>query len=1682
MSMKYELSLWREYPGAHGIQEEKVCIIAATDMGSVGRAQNIKLKRESNGKQTLTFEIPIKYFDINSGEDISNPLIEQVIDHSKLKLWRDEKWLNQFYIPDGKTLSDITDENGITHFETKWEQGRWYEFVVTQRSQKRSSKKIMYSYSCDSLFMNELSRTGYNLEFVPDTDIMSANGMGTAHDLAKRIVDGTDWNYVKTEIFPDYKEEYNEVSGETVRTPVSTDQIEFAGGLNRYVYCYTFKALPYTDKDGNNITAAARAEEIITEIEELASEQKLKLTRNVDFGFDEDYVFWWKPKKTDEKKKYLYGYNKTDIITNYADKILCYTDGLIETISIDNATEKQISTKKVNEATLLSSSGLWETMNGAVINIKVNDSGESVEPYNYDGITTYQLEIKNTTKNKPILYNSGYSDKPLEKGQNIIFNLSGSITGDGNLILYIYDGEPANDSNGNDCLKFNLGKVSDNKICFYNSYIITLPKRIANPYFAFGYSGGISNATMVIQSLLMYNFVGFTEEIDKAIKEWISTQPTYANLLSYSNLVGVLGKIGVVIKEYDYIIHNSNYSGADLNLCEINNTIYPIWIPIGTIAQNDYKSGIDVYEMELFRNNQYYDIFPTAKSEELTKITSYDTDKRRAISGSKSNRYSLLETVNKTFFCFTRFIVEHTDDGYVKTDMAGRPLKYFTLVSELGRRNFNGFTYGVNLKEVERKIESGSLVTKVYVQEIDNQYNNSGVVSIQNSSYNKMGEKFFYNFSYFARQGFFNNSKFMKDYADLVDFVSLNNAKAKSENEKYISKNQYKQTLQTVYNTHNLLKGSYFKQATEELENLKWPRLEEYLKSNHIIVSTTFPKISWSGIANNLPVELIKQNPTPYEKIAAFMYYTRYSDSLDGSEAWYGNGNDDTEIENSLRSVAVLQTQYINIDSTLATEEEELNTVTEEVNKLLDNYNSYIEQKNNKLTWFENKYSRFILEGLWSGNDYIDPDIYYIDATRAMSTSCMPRVSYSMNVVDLSKVANPYNPEDEDWGKDFTFDVGDTTYIKDEEMFGKLEQKSMISDITSYIDLNKPDDLTLKNFETRFEELFQSIAAAVTTLQLNENIYSRAENFTASGTIDTTILQKSFMENKDLVFSSSNNKVTQDNYGITIRTTDNSGDLLRAIASGIFISSDNGKSFTAGLTAKGMNAALITAGQLDTSKVVIRSGETPQYVLDSLGLTAYSVSADSSNNMLRESSFVRFDQFGVYATDNGRLFGKDWYKTIGNDISKLYQTTLMDNVFSAEGRLEYGITPTTAREQAAKEEIDALVQEQWTGNNQWIAIFLEKTTTTPDYVRIVMDSYYRNEYSYDGEYYKLIGKNWIPGNNWSVAGGGIDLKRQIYYQNYKDDTDGKYYYYYYLVLFNPKEAKEFIYQPGGTGHICKSGWDGEIKLIYTNKIVTTKVNSGEDYIEENSIFSLTRNGLVINSNGGHGGACVKISTKDSAIFCLDSNQKTRVKMGFIRNEDNEDVYGLDIYDGCFAIYNKAFGEDKNEKILYTERDTKDTSKVNLFIKGQINATGGNIGNWKIENGNLYSEEKRISKVELNAPTASSTSFNFIRLAHNTNKGTGATPDWQDIVTIGYDDFSTLSTAVPVIKIGSYNERFANMGSNFANEPYFELQNGTFICRVRLKLEADKNFTMKLYRVNADDSETYKATLLQGSVS
>jgi hypothetical protein len=60
------------------------------------------------------------------------------------------------------------------------------------------------------------------------------------------------------------------------------------------------------------------------------------------------------------------------------------------------------------------------------------------------------------------------------------------------------------------------------------------------------------------------------------------------------------------------------------------------------------------------------------------------------------------------------------------------------------------------------------------------------------------------------------------------------------------------------------------------------------------------------------------------------------------------------------------------------------------------------EQKRALNLQFYKKYSRFIQEGSWISEDYIDDNLYYIDALSTLYTSSRPQVNYTIEVVELS--------------------------------------------------------------------------------------------------------------------------------------------------------------------------------------------------------------------------------------------------------------------------------------------------------------------------------------------------------------------------------------------------------------------------------------------------------------------------------------------------------------------------------------------------------------------------------------------------------------------------------------------------------------------------------------------------------
>jgi hypothetical protein len=109
-----------------------------------------------------------------------------------------------------------------------------------------------------------------------------------------------------------------------------------------------------------------------------------------------------------------------------------------------------------------------------------------------------------------------------------------------------------------------------------------------------------------------------------------------------------------------------------------------------------------------------------------------------------------------------------------------------------------------------------------------------------------------------------------------------------------------------------------------------------------------------------------------------------------------------TDVQKKLQEYAV----YVNNEIKYGADKIDLE---EKVNALEIQYNTkqdYIE--NSLKNWkrqlnqlFFNKYSRFVQEGTWISEEYVDDDLYYADAQSVMYNSCYPQVAYTINVISL---------------------------------------------------------------------------------------------------------------------------------------------------------------------------------------------------------------------------------------------------------------------------------------------------------------------------------------------------------------------------------------------------------------------------------------------------------------------------------------------------------------------------------------------------------------------------------------------------------------------------------------------------------------------------------------------------------
>ena len=284
---------------------------------------------------------------------------------------------------------------------------------------------------------------------------------------------------------------------------------------------------------------------------------------------------------------------------------------------------------------------------------------------------------------------------------------------------------------------------------------------------------------------------------------------------------------------------------------------------------------------------------------------------------------------------------------------------------------------------------------------------------------------------------------------------------------------------------------------------------------------------------------------------------------------------------------------------------------------------------------FYSKYSRFIQEGTWSSTEYIDSNLYYLDALQVSNNSAYPQVSYNISVVEISEL--------EGW-ENYNFDVGDKTTIEDEEFFGwnstlkaPAREEVIVSEVEWHLDDPTSNSITVQNYKTRFQDLFQRLTATVQTAEYNEATYAKTSSILdANGTLNQNLLLESLNDirgQKQALTSDGSIFIDGDN--IIIQNLNNTANRVLLNSEGIKVSSDGGNTWATAIDGRGINIGEVYTGSLNTDLVTIGNKQNPSFKWDKYGISAYRKNQAGEYDL---NTYVRFDEYGLYGIKNGSNF------------------------------------------------------------------------------------------------------------------------------------------------------------------------------------------------------------------------------------------------------------------------------------------------------------------------------------------------------------------------------------------------------------------------------------------------------------
>lgn len=1207
---KYVISIWDELRKTDGIgyEEKQLMVIGSDENNAPTRAFSPKLTRDVNGNCTLTFQMYLTYYDEELGEQVPNPICEFLTNERHIK------------------LHDV-DKN------------KWYDFIL--KGVDEDSKNHTITYTAKDYFVNELSKNGFDIELKTDL----RNNQGTVRHLARKVLDGTDWK-VEAEILenrveqPLYKPKSS--SGINVTFINGPDKDKTISITSELVYVFydsyqngdnPLQVLILDGYKNRDTTIITNDDRVI--INEYQGYQSYNIMPTGDL---KDFISEYRGARLVKNSNTLYDPVTDRVVTVYKRNDGTETNpNFVKYYGYENVeyvAPTLVDNLMANSSGFTSTSGWEVTKNGAIWEPKDKEQGLQIRKtssVNYS--IKAQLYCGNSVNSSVVLSNSGiYGNrakmKGLKQNQTFYFRCRSPIYEDSDKLgsntlfpsnVTITWKDPSTNKTET-LLRFNRmngvnGDSEPNTVGRYG---------IDNAGYVW-FKGTVSQSAAKTEKQLdsMYNIaINITLP---ANSNWYFTDFQLFEAAEVS-----LNKIG---DDYDsdiYIVAPNGYlrrrivtggrAGGVFRSFENDqiqpeaqiNKKYYYYVPV------DYDADSETVKYEIYDTpqNSFIEVQITEKNNDGKEVEINPYEKVKSIEAAESNRFDILSQLCEKFECWMEFDITRDDNS-------GQILnKQVYFKPYLDKTRQYGFSYGLNLNSVRRSVISDQIATKIIVKQNSNKYAEGGFCTIADATSCPTGENFFFNFDYFVNNGMLNKETVTYDL--FIEFYP----KLRGYNANIKDLNGRIQGYEAA-----LIHLNKDKQIYETMPNECKEKIERYDKALQAVAH----EITWAEQ---------RDNPNKWKEAEEYGG-THYLFELLSYQQQLDEVGEPDKSGGKLYAILKQIEQY---EDKIKTEKVIIKGYQEEKEKLIRNFN--------------NGYIRFIQEGVWTSEDYTDPNLYYYDQESVLYESSRPKTEYTFDVIDIGAL---------DEFSDYQFDIGDKTWAEDTEFFGWIyddigtkvrpfREEVVVYEYTEDFDDPRNDKISVKTYKSQFEDLFQRIGNTVNSLEYNSGAYERAADLIKSdGTLDNLTLQKTYLENASILATAIDQSVISDSTGITITSSVNPNEMVRLVNGGIFLSTDGGQTWHTGVTGRGISADQVTTGVLNTGEITIMNGDDTTFSWTSEGIFAYKQLTGGSS----KTQFAKFSSNGLEIYNGGI---EDGHRVFWTD-SKTGDLHMKGTVFANAGEI-----------------------------------------------------------------------------------------------------------------------------------------------------------------------------------------------------------------------------------------------------------------------------------------------------------------------------------------------------------------------------------------------------------------------------